>query len=557
MTLNEAYGDRQTQTAFPARVWREDGFEPFLPTVPVFGNGGRELMLEFPIFQWVIYAMSFVSPTLDFAARLAGLIFFQMSAFGLFWLTRQVLSKEIALAVLVVYQFNAYSMKWGSTATVDLAVIAFLMLGLAAFARALLGTASRTELFIVAWLCFAASASIKPWGLAIWLPMALLLLIYCKSDCFKHTRVLLKLSALRALGGFVGFIGLALVPALIWNSWASDQRRGHEDALSFILGTVGDRTIQNVAKILQFEFGFVIGGVFVAGVLLAAFMLKRRKAFLSGFESFLVLTSLTVACMPIIFFTKNFAGHNYYSILVTPAVVLFGVLTSTRIMRLSPYVSLWGDSLAGAWLLIVMGYLNYLVVEGGQLLLGAPNERYETGGALATLLASIASVGCASLLMVYLLKEPHIRTLNKRFLPWATVLSLALLISFGFTRWTVDTPRFLTQIALSNQLSVTDPYALVIGCDATTVHYYTGSRGLSLGALEFAEFNSTPSYPINELSEFNFVTVCSPGFSLADLKSQSAGFIYAKGSSFGGEYLVSLKGLDDFEEAAPGLFVKP
>jgi hypothetical protein len=223
-----------------------------------------------------------------------------------------------------------------------------------------------------------------------------------------------------------------------------------------------------------------------------------------------------VACIPIIFFTGKFAAHNYYSILVTPAVALFGALTITRVLRFNNPVSAQTISLAGAWLLIVLGYVNYIIVEGGQLLLGTSEERQKFGGALAAnmgLLASAISV-IVLILCFYSIRRKIIveRSWNSQNITFQNLaILLALFILYFPIRIISDSPRFgLEKNLIINYGGSEAQKLLALDCwPPPILHFETNLRGLMISDVAISSARVSDSMPASSLRSFDLVVSCS------------------------------------------------
>ena len=114
---------RQTQTAYTARIFHEEGIDLLHPTLPVLG-APWEVPFEFPAFQAVASLVMDVGVPEDTALRLTGLVSFLLAG-GLLWLlvARQVgwLGATVALGIFL---FSTLGIAWGRAALIEYTALA-------------------------------------------------------------------------------------------------------------------------------------------------------------------------------------------------------------------------------------------------------------------------------------------------------------------------------------------------------------------------------------------------------------------------------------------------
>ena len=120
---------RQTQTAYTARIFHEEGIDLLHPKLPVLGPPW-EVPFEFPLYQAAAAAVMDVGVPEDQALRLTGLASFILTA-GLLWLLvcRQAgwLGATVAMGVFL---FSPLGIAWGRAALIEYLALA-LSLGFA------------------------------------------------------------------------------------------------------------------------------------------------------------------------------------------------------------------------------------------------------------------------------------------------------------------------------------------------------------------------------------------------------------------------------------------
>ena len=124
--LNEIHAFRQTQTAWTIREFMSGNWDISSP-LPILGPPWN-LPFEFPLFQAFAAVLgNTFSLQPDLAARLAGLITFQISAILLTVLLSRWFSRKTALVALILFQFLPFGMQWGPSSLIEYTAIALLL----------------------------------------------------------------------------------------------------------------------------------------------------------------------------------------------------------------------------------------------------------------------------------------------------------------------------------------------------------------------------------------------------------------------------------------------
>lgn len=110
--LMDLYSFRQIQCAMTVNEYVQHGVKVFDYITPVFGEDAR-IPFEFPLYQLSAYFVYHYCPfidSVDLACRIAGLIWFYISAALLYKLALAIFEKKsIALSSLLFYLFLPYS----------------------------------------------------------------------------------------------------------------------------------------------------------------------------------------------------------------------------------------------------------------------------------------------------------------------------------------------------------------------------------------------------------------------------------------------------------------
>ena len=116
--LLERHGFRQTQTAYTARIYHEQGIDLIHPKLPVLGEP-FEVPFEFPLFQAAASVVMDAGVRDDVAMRTTGLLCFLLTALLLYGLVRRVDGRVSAVAALVAFVATPFALLWGRTSMIE------------------------------------------------------------------------------------------------------------------------------------------------------------------------------------------------------------------------------------------------------------------------------------------------------------------------------------------------------------------------------------------------------------------------------------------------------
>ena len=308
--LLEAHGFRQTQTAYTARIFHQDGIDLLHPKLPVLGEP-FEAPFEFPLFQAAASVVMDAGVDDDVAMRLTGLVCFLLTASLLYGLVRHVADRPSAVAALVAFLATPFALIWGRTSMIEYLATA----GAVGFAWATVAWHENRRpevagLALVAWL---VGMLVKPTTAAFWLLPAL---GYRPTNPRVTSRG--RTAAVLAL--------LVLVPLAATALWTR-----HADAIK-VASPVTDWLTSSELEDWNFGslsqrfdrgvWGVIVGRVVVhviglAGVALLAVALVALAR--SAQRLFWVGVVLAGALPPLVF-TNLYLVHDYYLAAVTPAL---------------------------------------------------------------------------------------------------------------------------------------------------------------------------------------------------------------------------------------------
>lgn len=116
--LLEHHGFRQTQTAYTAVIFHEQGVNLLHPQLPVFG-APFEVPFEFPLFQALGAGVMSLGVPADAAMRTTSLACFLLSALLLWGLVRHVGGRVAAMVTLAIFLFSPFSLLWSRASLIE------------------------------------------------------------------------------------------------------------------------------------------------------------------------------------------------------------------------------------------------------------------------------------------------------------------------------------------------------------------------------------------------------------------------------------------------------
>lgn len=336
--LLERHPFRQTQTAYTARLFHEDGIDLLHPRLPILGPPW-EVPFEFPLFQAAAAVLMDVGVPDDTALRLTGLVTFIFAA-GLLWmLVNGQAGWLAATAALAVFLFSPLGIAWSRAALIEYSALA------ASLAFAVAGLRWRTAGSVrwfgaaIAFGCLAALVKITT--AAFWLaPFALLAVV---RDDKRESR--------RSWAGAWTLSVVPLIGGLVWTRHA-DAVKAASDATAWL--TSANLATWNFGTIAQRLDPGSWGSIYTSVVVLAGaialpflvypafrFALANRQL---RFWAWITLTAIG----PILVFFNLYVVHDYYSIAVSGSIA---ALVGLGVAGL-PLIGRWlrGLLLAGATL---------------------------------------------------------------------------------------------------------------------------------------------------------------------------------------------------------------
>ena len=116
--LTENFAWRQTQTAWTARIYHQQGIDLLHPQVPVHGPPW-ELSFEFPLFQALGAVLMDLGIEPDLAMRTLGLITFLVSGWLIYRMVVRLAGPVAGVVSLAAFLFSPFGLLWGRTSLIE------------------------------------------------------------------------------------------------------------------------------------------------------------------------------------------------------------------------------------------------------------------------------------------------------------------------------------------------------------------------------------------------------------------------------------------------------
>lgn len=358
--LLERHAFRQTQTAYTARIYHEQGIDLLHPKLPVLG-APFEVPFEFPLFQAAASTVMDLGVEDDRAMRTTGLACFLLTALLLFGLVRHVDGRVSAIAAVGAFVLTPFSLVWGRASMIEYLATA----GGVGFAWATIlwrerGRPLPAALALVAGL---VGMLVKPTTAVFWILPAL---AYRPATPEPSARRRVRI-------GTAVLVVAPLVAAFLWTRHA-DAIKAASATTSWLtsgalqewnFGTLDQRfDVDTWTIILERLTPLVLG---VSGVLLLAAAVVGTVA--SDQRRFWLCIWLAAIAPPLVF-TNLYVAHDYYLAAVSPAFAALaglggGYLWARVPSGVAPRAAAAGLAVVLVYATLELGRDYWLRIHGG------------------------------------------------------------------------------------------------------------------------------------------------------------------------------------------------
>ena len=346
--LLDKHGFRQTQTAYQARIFHEEGIDLAHPQVPVLGVP-FEIPFEFPLFQAGASLVMDLGVDDDMAMRLTGLLSFVVTALLLYGLVRHVAGRASAFGALVAFTLSPFALAWSRASMIEYLATA----GAVGFTWSLIVWREHRRPLPGA-LALAAGLVgmlVKPTTAIFWIVPAL---AYRPTAAASSPSRRLRVHPWTMLA-----VVLPIAAAVLWTRHADAVKAasrttewlGSSELKEWNLGTLGQRLDLGVWETIGTRAEDYIIGLYVLFLpfVVLAVARSRQRPFWLGIT--------LAAFLPPIIFTNLYNAHDYYLAAVSPAVAALVGLGAGFVWNLLPKRALVVASALAAGVSLVLGSL--------------------------------------------------------------------------------------------------------------------------------------------------------------------------------------------------------
>ena len=313
--LVEVYPFRQTQTAYTALLFHEQGIDLWRSQLPVLGPP-FEAPFEFPVFQALAALVMDIGVAPDVALRLTGLACFLLTSVALWLLVRRISTPVTALLAVAFFVCSPFGLLWSRTSLIEYLATA------ASLWFVVVGMAWRDRPGMVTWIAAvvlgAVAMTVKITTGVFWI---LPLLAYrpaapdgaASPGSIRRTQLL----------GLGGMLAIPIVAGLGWTVHA-DQIKAQGVFTAWLtssalqtwnFGTLAERRLlANWLVPAQRIASEMVGLPFLLLLLPVPFAVARSRQRLAW------LTLAGVVILPIATLFNLYVVHDYYLAAVSPAV---------------------------------------------------------------------------------------------------------------------------------------------------------------------------------------------------------------------------------------------
>jgi hypothetical protein len=348
--LLERHGFRQTQTAYTARIYHEQGIDLLHPKLPVLGEP-FEIPFEFPLFQAAAATVMAAGVDDDPAMRTTGLACFVLTALLLYGLVRHVAGRASALAALAAFVLTPFSFIWARASLIEYLATS----GAVGFAWATIlwrerGRPLPGALALVAGL---VGLLVKPTTAVFWIVPAL---AYQPEG---HVGT----SDRRKQLGTALLVALPLAAAFAWTRHADAIKAANETTAWLVSTELHAWNFGSLSQRLDpHTWEVIVGRRLVPTVLGLGWILMLVVSVMAtarAHQRRFWLGMWFAAVAPILVFTNLHFRHDYYLAAVTPALAsLAGLGAGFLWARLSSAAPVLRAAAVGLALVLVLGTIE-------------------------------------------------------------------------------------------------------------------------------------------------------------------------------------------------------
>jgi len=303
---------RQTETAYPALIYHQQGINLLAPQLPVLGKPWQ-VPFEFPLFQAMGALIMDLGGATDWAMRISSVICCLATAFTIWGLVRHLSTRTAAGIAVVVFLASPFNIWWSRASMIEYMATA---LSVGYVWAGMVWIDNRQKRFaVLAILLGTLAMLVKVTSAVFWIvPLFLYWGVTARPPWRAWVRERLRTSA-------VLFV-IPLIACVLWTHHADDVKAASpatswmtsEALAGFNFGSVGQRLDPHQwAKIIGPLDTLVTGlPLWILAAVCIIAILRERRAVWVGI--------ILAGALPVFTFVNLYAIQAYYLAAVTPAV---------------------------------------------------------------------------------------------------------------------------------------------------------------------------------------------------------------------------------------------
>jgi 4-amino-4-deoxy-L-arabinose transferase-like glycosyltransferase len=346
---------RQADTAAVARNFYKDGYNPFVPKYDDMSgvaenpvpNAERYRFVEFPIYNSLVYFTYLINGEVkESLARLVSITFSIGSLLFVYLITKRHFSKFTAMIAAFLFAFLPYNIYYSRVILPEPSLI-FWSLGMFYFSDLWISSNRHSKYFIPATLFTALAFLTKPTAVFYFIPVVYL--IFKKEGKFWPIHK-----------DYIYFMILGLVPIFIWRLWIQTHPEGIP-ASNWLFNGNGIRFRPAFFRwILGDRFGREILGITGSFLFFFGALIKPKLG-----ENWLLHILMFSSLLYLVVFATGNVQHDYYQVLIVPALVIFAARGFTILFEGNNYFLPRVITIPIAILFLVLTvYFGWLEVKG-------------------------------------------------------------------------------------------------------------------------------------------------------------------------------------------------
>ena len=302
---------RQTETAYPALIYHEQGINLLNPQLPVLGRPWQ-VPFEFPLFQAMAAVVMNLGVAADLALRASGLVCFMATAFALWGLVRHLSTRTAAIIALLVFLLSPFNIWWSRSSMIEYMATA---LSVGYVWAGMIWIDKRQKRFAALAIVLGTLAMLVKVTSAIFWMVPLLL--YWSRGPRPPLRVWIREQLNISLVLFL----IPVIACILWTHHADDIKASNpatrwltsEALVVWNFGTIAQRVSVHAWYDIIHPFDTLVTGLplWAFVILCGIALLREKRAVWIGI--------LLAGVLPVVVFFNLYVAQQYYLAAVTPA----------------------------------------------------------------------------------------------------------------------------------------------------------------------------------------------------------------------------------------------